>query len=406
MIKQQNDFSSRLHEVQKEISSLPAPTEDAQQLSAELSARIASAISASAGALPFWRYMDMALYEPGLGYYSAGSHKLGAAGDFVTAPEISTLFSRTLARAIQPVLTSIESAEILEVGAGSGVMAAEILSQLSADNALPEKYIILELSAELRQRQQQTINECVPELASRVTWCTRLPTDFNGVILANELLDALPAHRFAIESGIARELCVAFKDNHFVWQTDKNDNQRLIQRVQQIEQETDQTFAEGYSSEILFAAEDWIKTTAESLNSGMMLLLDYGQPRAVYYHAQRNQGTLSCHYRQRMHDDPFYYPGLQDITAHVDFTAIADAALDAGLQVTGYTTQAHFLLGSGITHWLDEERDPLIQLEYSSQIKKLTLPQEMGETFKVMGLAKNCNIIPSGFLLQDMRNRL
>jgi len=209
-----------------------------------------------------------------------------------------------------------------------------------------------------------------------------------------------------MESGRARELGVAIKDDHFIWQIDKTDNQRLIQRVQQIEQETDQPFADGYTSEILFAAEDWVKTVAASLNSGMMLLLDYGQPRAVYYHAQRNQGTLSCHYRQRMHDDPFYYPGLQDITAHVDFTAIADAALDAGLQVTGYTTQAHFLLASGITDWLAVETDPVVQLEYSSQIKKLTLPQEMGETFKVMGLAKNCNITPPGFLLQDMRNRL
>lgn len=406
MIKQHNDFPSHLREVQKELSSLPAPSDQAQLLSKKLSARIASAITASAGALPFWRYMEMALYEPGLGYYHAGSHKLGAAGDFVTAPEISSLFSRTLARTIQPVLATVKSAEILEVGAGSGIMAAEILAQLAADNALPEKYLILELSAELRERQQQTINERVPELATRVHWLDRLPTNFNGVILANELLDALPAHRFVIESGVARELCVAIKDGHFICHADTTDNPRLIRRVQQIEQETDQSFVEGYTSEILFAAEDWVKTVATSLGSGMILLLDYGQPRAVYYHAQRNQGTLSCHYRQRMHDDPFYYPGLQDITAHVDFTAIADTALDAGLQVTGYTTQAHFLLASGITDWLATEMDPVVQLEYSAQIKKLTLPQEMGETFKAMGLAKNCKVALPGFSLQDMRDRL
>ncbi len=405
MIRPSDDFSARLRAAQKSLPSLPAPSVEAQALSAELSARLVAAMAAG-GSLPFWRYMDMALYEPGLGYYSAGCRKLGEAGDFVTAPELSPLFSRTLARAIQPILADVECGEILEVGAGSGVMAAEILAQLAADNALPAQYRILELSAELRQRQQQTINQRVPELAARVHWCDSLEKKFSGVILANELLDALPAHRFVVRGGIARELCVAHRDDHFVWQAGERDNERVISRVQQIEQENDSRLAEGYISEILFAAEDWVKTAAKSLTSGMMLLLDYGQARSVYYHAQRNQGSLSCHYRHRMHEDPFYYPGLQDITAHVDFTAIADAALDAGLNVAGYTTQAHFLLGSGITDWLAGETDPLSLLEYSSQIKKLTLPQEMGETFKVMGLVKNCNTSLPGFMLQDMRDRL
>ncbi len=406
MIKPGDDFSARLRAAQKSRLSLPVPSTDAQALSAKLSARLVAAMTAAGGSLPFWRYMDIALYEPGLGYYSAGCRKLGAEGDFVTAPELSPLFSRTLARAIQPVLADLEGGEILEVGAGSGVMAAEILAQLAADDALPAQYRILELSAELRQRQQQTISQRVPELAARVHWCDGLEKKFNGVILANELLDALPAHRFVVQGGIARELCVAYRDDRFVWQPGELDNERLISRVQQIEQENDSRFSEGYVSEILFAAEDWVKTAAKSLSLGMMLLLDYGQSRSVYYHAQRNQGTLSCHYRQRMHEDPFYYPGLQDITAHVDFTAIADAALDAGLDVAGYTTQAHFLLGSGITDWLAGETDPLRQLEYSSQIKKLTLPQEMGETFKVMGLVKNCSVALPGFMLQDMRDRL
>lgn len=405
MIEQGHDFSERLSAAQKSLSALPMPDDDALALSTVLLEKITAAIAAAGGSLPFWQYMNMTLYEPGLGYYSAGCHKLGAEGDFVTAPEISPLFSRTLARAIQPVLAAVSDCEILEVGAGSGVMAAEILAQLAVDNALPEKYTILELSAELRQRQQQTIAERVPELATGVHWCDSLPQNFNGVILANELLDALPVQRFVIEAGEARELCVGLKEGGFIWQT-RRGNERLTHRVQQIEEQNASSFAEGYVSEILFVAEDWIKAAAESLRSGMMLLLDYGQSRSTYYHAQRDSGTLSCHYRHRMHDDPFYYPGLQDITAHVDFTAIADAALEAGLDVAGYTTQAHFLLGSGITDWLGKETDPLFQLEYSSQIKKLTLPQEMGETFKVMGLTKNCDTHLPGFIVQDMRDRL
>lgn len=404
MTMRRNDFPARLCEVQKSLSSLPSPSADAQALSAELSAKIAAAIAAADGSLPFWKYMNMALYEPGLGYYRAGSRKLGAEGDFVTAPEISSLFSRTLARMSQPVLNAVENGDILEVGAGSGTMAADILAQLEADQALPARYHILELSAELRQRQQQTIHERVPELAARVHWCDRLPDTFHGLILANELLDALPTHRFMIEAGEVRELCVSCQDDHFIWQT-RHGPERLISRVREIEREHGR-FADGYVSEILFAAEDWISAAAKSLTSGMILLLDYGQPRSVYYHAQRDCGTLSCHYRHRMHDDPFFYPGLQDITSHVDFTAIADAALAAELTVSGYTTQAHFLLGSGITSWLADETDRLHQLDYSNQIKKLTLPQEMGETFKVMGLTKNCAADLPGFIIQDMRGRL
>ncbi len=404
MIMQQNDFSARLRKTQKLLSSLPQPSAEAQALSAELSARITAAMTMTGGSLPFWKYMNMALYEPGLGYYSAGSRKLGAAGDFVTAAEISELFSRTLARVSQSVLNSVEKGEILEVGAGSGIMAATILSQLAADHALPEQYHILELSAELRQRQQQTLNEQVPDLAARVHWCDQLPENFSGLILANELLDALPAHRFIIEADEARELSVTRRDNDFIWQSQPG-SERLIKRIGEIEKDNGR-FAEGYVSEILFAAEDWIHAAAKTLTSGMILLLDYGQPRSVYYHAQRNNGTLSCHYRHRRHDDPFFYPGLQDITAHVDFTAIADAALAAGLEVAGYTTQAHFLLGSGITDWLAEQTDRLVQLDYSNQIKKLTLPEEMGETFKVMGLRKNCTVSLPGFMLRDMRERL
>ncbi|HHH89278.1 MAG TPA: SAM-dependent methyltransferase [Aliiroseovarius sp.] len=405
MIKQDPDFRARLRQAGEAAATLPPPGAAAQALSRELAARIAGAIADAGGWLPFWRYMEMALYTPGLGYYSAGSRKLGAAGDFITAPELSPLFSRTLARALQPVLAAGGRDGILEVGAGSGIMAADMLAQLAADDALPARYRILETSAELRQRQQQTLNRRVPALAARVQWCEDLPADFEGVILANELLDALPAQRFVIEAGEVRELGVACREGAFFWRSGPA-AARLRRRVRRIERETGQPFAEGYVSEVSFAAEDWLQSAARGLRAGLILLIDYGQPRAVYYHPQRNRGTLTCHYRHRMHEDPFFWPGLQDITAHVDFTAIADAALEAGLAVSGYTTQAHFLLGSGITGWLAEETDPRRQLELGSQIKQLTLPQEMGETFKVMGLGRGCDVPLPGFALQDMRDRL
>ena len=400
------DFRQRLRHSQQAAQDLPIPSDDAIQISKSLADKILAEIKLSEGRIAFSRYMEMALYEPGLGYYSAGSHKLGAAGDFITAPEISPLFSQTLARAIQPVLINLPEKRILEVGAGSGIMAAEILMQLANDDALPDYYEILEVSADLRERQRATLSEHVPALTHKVRWLDQMPDNFSAVVLANELLDAMPVQRFCIQDKQVRELFVTEFNGKFDWQLGDPVHNRLTKRVQQINIAINEPLPEFYISEILFTAEDWVTSVGQQLNSGLILLIDYGQQQSVYYHPQRMTGTLQCHYRHQVHNDPFVYPGLQDITAHVDFTAIADAALAAGLNVCGYTTQAHFLLGSGLTDLVQVSDDPVIQLNQANEIKKLTLPQEMGETFKVMGLTKNSDVNMPGFQMNDMRDRL
>lgn len=407
-------FRQRMREAEQEAKTLPEPNVDALATSQTLVEQIRSTLQQAGGQISFRRYMEMALYEPGLGYYSAGSRKLGQEGDFITAPESSALFSRTLARAIEPVLTALPNKIILEVGAGSGVMAADILLQLERDHCLPEQYSILEVSADLRERQRNTISERAPGLVDRVQWLEQLPESFSAVVLANELLDAMPVLRFAIKDGQAHELMVAEEGGRFGWKLSNTPVSRLAQRVREIEAKLGQALPEGYVSELNFAAEDWISSLGARLTSGMMLLIDYGQAQQSYYHPQRGQGTLQCHYRHRVHDDPFYYPGLQDITAHVDFTAMADAALEAGMRVEGYTTQAHFLLGSGLTELASMSEsgleqaamDPVQQLEQVNEIKRLTLPQEMGETFKVIGFSKNISVTMPGFNMNDMRQRL
>ncbi|MCW9023347.1 MAG: SAM-dependent methyltransferase [Gammaproteobacteria bacterium] len=403
-------FRQRLRQAQQQADTLPAPSADALKISQELVARIRAEIQQTGGCISFARYMEMALYEPGLGYYSAGSRKFGKEGDFITAPETSPLFSCTLARAIQPALDELSEKTILEVGAGSGVMAADILLQLADDNQIPEQYYILEVSADLRERQYETIKYRAPELLDRVHWLEQLPESFSAIVLANELFDAMPVTRFCIQNGQAKELFIVESDSGFDWQIGTEAAVRLQEHVREIENSLGTLLPEGYVSEVNFSAEEWLKSLATSMKEGLILLIDYGQSRHSYYHPQRGQGTLQCHYRHRVHDDPFYYPGLQDITAHVDFTAIADAALEVGLQIEGYTTQAHFLLGSGLTELATvsnaAESDPAQLLAQVNEIKRLTLPQEMGETFKVIGLSKNISVNMPGFNMNDMRNRL
>lgn len=410
------EFLRQQRLIDREISDLPRPQELAQRQSERLIQMIRERIDEAGGKITFADYMSLALYAPGLGYYSAGNQKFGRGGDFVTAPEISPLFSRCVARQCRDVLTELADSQaqapsILEAGGGSGVMAAEILAELENLKCLPEAYLILELSADLRQRQLQTLEEKVPHLLGRVQWLNNLPAKpFNGVVLANELLDAMPVHRVEIsQNKPARELYVGWEQDRFKWVLDKPSNSLLEGRIDAVAG----LLAVGEPattmvSEINLAAEGWINTVAGILNAGMLLIIDYGFPRHEYYHPQRRTGTLMCHYRHRSHHDPFVFPGLQDITAHVDFTAIAEAAVASGLRVAGYNTQGFFLLGSGLNDMMTEV-DPSNTAEYlriSQDVKTLTMPSEMGELFKVLALTRHIDMPLKGFSLQDLRNRL
>ncbi|MCF6209203.1 MAG: SAM-dependent methyltransferase [Gammaproteobacteria bacterium] len=384
------------------LARLPEPDGEAQAHSMALIRLIVDEITRAGGQISFARYMELALFAPGLGYYSAGSQKFGASGDFVTAPEISPLFSRCLARQTAEVLENLGGGDVLEVGAGSGIMAADLLAELALLGTLPEQYFLLELSADLRQRQRETLAQKVPHLLARVQWLDSLPDDgFRGVVLANELLDALPVHRFRVEVSGLTERCVSWQDGRFQWRSAEIDDAALAQCLAML----GEGLPEGYESELNLAAGGWIGSVAALLQAGVVLLIDYGFPRHEYYHPQRDRGTLMCHYRHRAHDDPFVYPGLQDITAHVDFTAVAECAVDSGLNVLGYNTQGLFLLANGITE-LPQSDDEHEQRRLAQQVRTLTLPGEMGELFKVMALGRDYDAPLRGFMLQDLRGKL
>ncbi|CAN5239214.1 SAM-dependent methyltransferase [soil metagenome] len=381
---------------------LPLPDTAALAHQQNVFAHIQAAIVAASGQISFANFMDMALYAPGLGYYSNGAHKLGAGGDFTTAPELSPLFSRTLARQCQQILTQVERGEILELGAGSGIMAAEILLELERQNCLPQRYAILDLSADLRQRQQQTLLEYCPHLLTKVVWLDSLPTvPFNGIILANEVVDAMPVHKFQCDDDGIAECYVGIEQNQFCWHLGPLSSARLAEKIDELE-----TIEGPYISEININLEAWIASIAATLQQGIMVIIDYGFPEQEYYHPQRSQGTLMCHYQQRAHTDPLILVGLQDITTHVDFTALAKAAVVNGLEVAGYTSQTAFLLACGIHEMMGDISDLQQHWANSNAIKKLTLPSEMGELFKVMALSKNLDIPLLGFSWQDRRMQL
>jgi len=350
----------------------------------------------------------MALYEPGLGYYSAGASKIGKGGDFVTAPEISPLFSICLARQCAEALRQLDQAVILELGAGTGVMASDVMRELQLLDCLPETYYILEPSADLRQRQQHLLEQRLPDLVSRVRWLDTLPVQpLRAVILANEVLDAMPVQRFRMRKGKIEELHVRWQGDGFHW-CPFAANDELEQQVKSIIQHSATDLCDGYTSELNMNIKPWIQSLSDCLQQGLMLFIDYGYSRHEYYHEQRREGTLLCHYRQRVHSDPFIYIGLQDITASVDFTSLAEAAVSVDLKVCGFTSQAYFLFACGLEQLLQEQgkRDELKRLELSQQIKLLTLPGEMGERFKVMALGRNIGSLLTGFSLVDHRRRL
>ncbi len=366
-------------------------------------------IDDAGGWIPFSRYMEMALYEPGLGYYVAGQQKFGAAGDFVTAPEISPLFSRALAWQCAEVLRMQQSvACILELGAGSGIMAAEMLAELERLDCLPDHYYILELSADLAQRQRETLQRQVPHLAGSVRWLQSLDgLQLHGVIVANEVMDAMPVRRFMNSNGEIREQGVAIDKGRFVWRQQPADDQmqRAVSRLRQATGD----WPDGYRSEYNPNLGGWLRTLSDHLAAGAMLLIDYGYPRSEYYHPQRSDGTLLCHYRQRASENPFWYPGLQDITASVDFTAVAEAGVETGLALAGYTSQAWFLLANGLEMLYQqalETADEQQRLMLSKQIKLLTLPAEMGERFQVIAFSRGIDTPLQGFAMQDYTQRL
>lgn len=383
--------------------SLPEPSAEMAERSSALQALIVEEIHNQGGWIPFDRYMELALYTPGLGYYSQ-LQGLGAEGDFVTAPEISPLFSRVVGRQIAPVLSEIDQSVVMELGAGSGTMAAEILLELERVDQLPQQYWILELSGALRERQQQTIGARAPHLLERVIWLEQLPDQpFSGAIVANEVVDAIPVERFVIRDGRPVPLGVSTNPLGGLTWSESHDSQHHSKLPSMEWSELE----EGYCSEVRPTVQPWIASLADQLQQGMMLLIDYGYSRSDYYRPERNRGTLSCFYRHHQHEDALLWPGLQDITAHVDFTALAEAADQSDLNVAGYSSQAYFLLGGGITELAEEAPldDLQTRIETSRAIQQLTLPAQMGEVVKVMALTRDVTL-PDHFTLHDQLHTL
>ena len=356
---------------------------------------IAAEIAACGGWMSFARYMELALYAPGLGYYSGGSRKFGVAGDFLTAPELTPLYGRALARQVAQVLAT-SSPLVMEIGAGSGRLAADLLPALDALGCAPERYRILELSGELRARQEAMLSEHAPHFADRVEWLDELPEHFSGCLVGNEVLDAMPTHAVRWDPGDSvMERGVGLAEGRLVV-AERPAAGALLAAAGAL------PVVAPYRGEIGLAVRSWVAELARRVDRGALLLIDYGLARHELYHAQRDGGTLRCHYRHRVHEDPFWFPGLSDITSHVDFTAVAEAGFDAGLDVLGYATQANFLVNCGIAELLLEERDrrdglPAVgagdtaataNLLARGAVNVLISPNEMGELFKVIALGR------------------
>jgi SAM-dependent MidA family methyltransferase len=373
---------------------LPAPSPEAAAHSHELAERIANEIGEAGGWIPFSQFMELALYTPGYGYYAAGARKIGAAGDFVTAPEITPMFARCISMQARQVLERT-GGEIFELGPGSGVLAADLFAELKAQGAAPVRYRLLEVSPDLRERQRALIAERHPADLGRFEWVDALPGRIRGLVVANEVLDVLPCslvHRLGSEIF---ELGVVLSDAGFAWDDSRLRDGELKRRAAAVVPPGDY----DYLTEVNLAAEALVRTVAASLEAGLALFIDYGFASREYYHPQRSMGTLRCHYRHRFHNDPFFLPGLQDITAHVDFTAMAAAAQSGGAEVMGYTTQAYFLISCGLAV-LVSGGDPsmtLSRLKATSAVHRLINPSEMGEIFKVLGIGRGIDSPLIGF---------
>ncbi len=383
------------------MSPLPPPSTEALAHSERLHGLILQDIARQGGWIPFSRFMELALYAPGLGYYAAGARKFGKEGDFVTAPEISPLFGRTLARQMAEIMAH-SAPHLFELGAGSGRLAGDMLLELERMQSLPEHYFILEVSADLRERQQAALNERVPHLAGRVSWLDQLPDSISGAIVANEVLDALPVHLVRWSEGNIVERGVSSEEESFVWRDRAALTPELLHAAARL------NVPDDYQSEISLSACGLVRSLCERLHKGAALFIDYGFGAGEYYHPQRTQGTLMCHYRHHAHADPFFLTGLQDITAHVDFSAIAESATEGGAYLLGYTSQAHFLINNDIMRFLQEVSPESLRdyLPLSAQLQKLTSPAEMGELFKVIALGKGIEVPLTGFTRGDLSRLL
>ncbi len=393
-------------------STLPAPSADAQAHSAHLRKVMQEQIIAAGGRIPFWKFMELALYAPGLGYYSAGAHKFGPGGDFTTAPERSPLFSACVADALAPALRQAgKDAVFMEVGGGSGAFADACLEKLHADGALPARYAILEPSADLRQRQRERLQARLsPEIFARVKWLDGpISEPWDGVLFANEVIDALPTPRFAIRAGEVLEECVALDGEGRFVRAEQPADAMLSAAVRRIESQLPEAFADGYRSEVLAQLPYWLQAVAGGLRNGALLFIDYGYARSEYYQPERDDGTLRAFRQHHVTNDVLAWPGLQDITASVDFTALAEAGVGAGFEFSGYCSQASFLLGNRLQENLAaaeaQAADEVARHNLRQQAKILTLPSEMGERFQAIGFQRGVEL-DAAFLVGDLSHRL
>lgn len=390
--------------MQKTAFILPQPGPELKEHSARLAEKILDRISVD-GPVSFHDYMEMALYEPGLGYYSAGMTKFGREGDFVTAPELGPLFARCLGRTVNAAASHLGAYSVLELGAGSGRLAVDLLDCLSANP--PETYFILERSADMRDRQQQLLNERHPGFSDRVQWLQQPPASFDGIIIGNEIVDALPVERFSLAAGEVRQ-CLVGEQAGRLQELIRPAPADLARQVTGALPVAIDSYPDDYQSEINLYLPAWLDGITRGLGSGLVILCDYGYVQKEYYHPERSRGTLLCHYRHRAHDDALFWPGLQDITASVDFTALAEAGTAANLDLLAYTSQAGFLIDAGLPEMLEDPSrlDERGRLTQADQVKKLTLPGEMGERFQFMLMGRNLPGDLPGMNGPDYRYRL
>ena len=395
-------------------SRLPEPAADELAHSDRLLQHLREQIAAH-GPMSFAQYMERCLYAPGLGYYSAGKTKFGEAGDFVTAPELGDLFARCVVKAVQPVLAVLgDDADFLELGGGSGVFAEVALRAFAENGTLPRRYLILEPSADLRDRQRERLHAALSsDVFARVAWIDRPPEEnWKGVLFANEVIDALPTTRFVIGHGEIYEEHVALDGYGRLVRVDRPADALVAGAVRHVERDLERQFEDGYRSEILPQLPYWIQAIAGTLEAGVMLFIDYGYVRREFYLPERHDGTLMAHYRHRAHNDPFYLPGLNDLTASVDFTALAEAGNSAGFGVAAYLPQAQFLIAAGLQRVFEDAyehaNDEAERYRLAQQVKKLTLPDQMGERFQAMLFARVLTVlpVPEELLAADQGDRL